>query len=214
MKRRFIVCAISILALCNIVAYAEGNNGASRIPSATTNHSIVAIKTNLLYDAAFLPNLGVEVNVYRNWAVFADVMYADWNLPARHTSWNFYGLQYGARKYFGKKSEQRRFTGHHVGFYGQALAYDLQAGSLGQQTPSINASFGFEYGYSFRISRNINLNAEIGLGYLGGKYYEYIVEDDHDAWKGTIERSWIGPSKASLSLMWLLKPSYKKQNRK
>lgn len=175
--------------------------------------SRVAIKSNLLYDIVALPNLGIEVNIYDNLTIYGDVVYAGWNLPERYLYWNMYGAQYGIRKYFGRASSERSFTGHHAGIYGQALAYDFQAGNIGQQTPEINFSAGVEYGYSFPIALNLNLDVEIGIGYLWGKYYEYVVTDSHNTWRGTIQRAWVGPTKASVSLVWLIK-SKKKQKKK
>jgi hypothetical protein len=89
------------------------------------------------------------------------------------------------------------------------LAYDLQAGNIGQQTPNINMGFGAEYGYSFPLTLNLNVDIEIGFGMLTGRYYEYVVEEGHYTWRGTIQRAWIGPTKASVSLVWLIK-SYKR----
>lgn len=177
--------------------------------------SRVAIKTNLLYDAVLIPNLSVEVNCYRNFTVYADLMYAGLDLPSRHFYWDLYGVQLGARKYFGRIAKKRTFSGHHVGIYAQALAYDLQVGYIGQQTPSLNMGGGLDYGYSFPISAGFNIDVDLGFGFLRGKYYEYIVEGDHNTWQGTIQRSWWGPTKASVSLVWLIKTKkFKKTKRK
>ena len=35
------------------------------------------------------------------------------------------------------------------------------------------------------------------------------MEEGHYTWRGTIQRAWIGPTKASVSLVWLIK-SYRK----
>lgn len=169
------------------------------------NHSYIALKTNLLYDAVLVPDLGLEINVFNNWTVYADLMYACWDIPSRHYYWDLFGAQCGARKYFGRVASQRSFSGHHAGIYGQALAYDLQAGHIGQQTPTINWGAGVEYGYSFPVTLGFNIDVELGLGYIGGKYYEYIVEDGHYTWRGTVKRAWMGPTKASVSLVWLIK---------
>ena len=169
------------------------------------NKSNVAIKTNLLYDAVLVPNIGAEVNCYKNFTFYTDLMYAGWRFPSKHFYWDLYGLQVGIRKYFGRQAGIRSFTGHHIGFYANAFAYDLQAGNIGQQTPSVNLGGGLDYGYSFPITPAMNIDLEFGLGYLGGKYYEYIVEDDHNTWQGTVRRAWFGPTKASVSLVWLIR---------
>lgn len=200
MRRLLLIIGI---ALCAFPVFAQK----SEVPYASplNNHSFVSIRTNLLYDAVLVPNLGVEVNVYDNWTVYGDLMYAGWDMPKRHFYWNLFGTQFGARKYFGAQAAERSFSGHHVGIYGQALAYDLQAGNIGQQTVTINMGAGVEYGYSFPVALGLNIDVEIGFGYLTGKYFEYIVDEEHYTWRGTVNRAWIGPTKASVSLVWLIK---------
>jgi hypothetical protein len=177
------------------------------------NRSHFALKTNLLYDAVLVPNLGVEINIYRNWTIYGDLMYAGWNMPKRHFYWDLYGAQFGARKYFGQQSMERSFSGHHVGVYGQALAYDLQVGNFGQQTITVNMGAGVEYGYSFPVGNHFNIDVDLGFGYLTGRHFEYIVEDEHYTWRGTINRNWIGPTKASVSLVWLINSKNKSDKR-
>lgn len=181
-----------------------------RTYAPVNNTSRVALKTNLLYDAVLVPNIGVEYNIYNNYTAYIDLLYAGLEMPSRHFYWNLYGTQFGIRKYFGKSSNERNFTGHHVGIYGQMLAYDLQAGNYGQQTPGLNIGTGVEYGYSFPIAPGLNVDLDLGFGYLAGKYYEYIAQDGHNTWRGTVRRAWMGPTKASVSLVWLIKPKQKK----
>ena len=173
--------------LCAAPAFAQVETTRITSLKPINNHSYIGLKTNLLYDALMVPNLGAEFNLYNNYSVYADVMCAHWNRPQNHFYWNLYGAQFGARKYFGQQAADRSMSGHHAGVYGQMLAYDLQAGNIGQQTP----------------------NVKIGLGMLTGRYYEYVVEEGHYTWRGTIQRAWIGPTKASVSLVWLIK-SYKR----
>ena len=172
----------------------------------TKELSSFAIKTNLLYDAVLVPNIGIEARVFKSFTVYADVMYAGWNFPEKYIYWNLYGAQFGARQYFGQTSKGRSFSGHHAGAYAQALAYDLQAGNIGQQTTTLHISGGLEYGYSVPVARNLNIDFEMGIGYMTGSYDEYDVHDGHNTWRATIQRKWFGPTKASVSLVWQIEP--------
>lgn len=212
MTKRLVTILFCWIVLCAIPAFAQVEMTRITTVRPLHNHSYISLKTNLLYDAVMVPNVGAEINVYDNCTVYLDMMYANWNKPEKHIYWNLYGLQFGARKYFGKVAEERSFSGHHAGIYGQALAYDLQAGNIGQQTPGPNLGFGVEYGYSFPVTLGFNIDVEIGVGYLTGRYYEYVVEDGHYTWRGTIQRAWVGPTKASVSLVWLIK-SYRRDKR-
>lgn len=203
---RLTAAIIAIFVLCAAPAFAQVEEAGTAVSQPDRKHSFVAFKTNLLYDAVLVPNLGIEFNVYDNWTVYGDIMYAGWDMPSAHFYWNFYGAQFGARKYFGRLAGQRDFSGHHAGIYGQMLAYDLQAGNFGQQTSNINIGAGIDYGYSFPVSNSLNIDVEVGIGYLGGKYYEYVVTEDHYTWRGTIQRAFVGPTKASVSLVWIIRP--------
>lgn len=189
----------------SVFAKTEGFRASKSQNKQTDYYSHVAFKTNVLYDIVAIPNLGVEINLYDNWTIYGEAMYAGWRLPAHHFYWDIFGTQFGVKKYFGPLANRRSFSGHHAGIYGQALAYDLQAGNIGQQTPEINIGAGIDYGYSFPIALGFNLDVEIGVGYIAGKYYEYIVDEEHYTWRGTVKRSWFGPTKASVSLVWLIK---------
>ena len=69
-----------------------------------------------------------------------------------------------------------------------------------------------EYGYSLPIARRWNIDFTIGVGYWGGIYHEYLPEGDYYVWQSTKQRNWIGPTKAEVSLVWLL--GKKNQNEK
>ena len=211
---KLLISLICTLALNCTAAFAQVEGDRAYTSTKVTDYSFVSVKTNLLYDLLLVPNLGLEVNIYDNWTIYGDLMYAGWDMPKAHFYWDLYGAQFGARKYFGAHAAERSFTGHHVGIYGQALAYDLQAGNIGQQTYTINMGAGVEYGYSFPVALGFNIDVEIGLGYLNGKYFEYIVEEDHYTWRGTVHRSWFGPTKASVSLVWLIKTKKKPKNKR
>jgi len=171
-----------------------------------------ALKTNLLYDAALVPNVGAEFHLGRNWSAGANWMYAWWKNDASSWYWRIYGGDIYLRKWFGKKAQEKPLTGHHIGIYAQTLTYDFCTGGRGYMggEPGGNiwdrASFagGVEYGYSHPISRKLNLDFTIGVGYLGGRYHEYLPIDDCYVWQTTKDRKWFGPTKVEVSLVWLM----------
>ena len=173
---------------------------------------VFAFKTNLLYDALLVPNLGIEFYLGKNVSLAANWMYAWWKNDPAHWYWRAYGGDIGLRFWFGKKAKERRFAGHHLGFYGQVVTYDIALGSRGQigGVPGgaiwdrTNFGGGLEYGYSVPVAKRLNLDFSIGVGYLGGEYTEYIPQDDCYVWQATKYRNWIGPTKAEISLVWVL----------
>ena len=175
---------------------------------------LLALKTNLLYDVALVPNIGIEFYLGSRWTVGLNWMYGWWKNDRKHQYWRIYGGDFVVRKYFGRRSAERSLTGHHVGIYGQALTYDFSTGgtgylggvSKGNIFDKAHWGAGVEYGYSLPIGRRLNLDFTIGVGYLGGENLEYKPMDDHYVWQATHRRQWFGPTKAEISLVWLLWP--------
>lgn len=172
----------------------------------------MALKTNMLYDALAVPNLGVEFYLGRNWSVDADWMYAWWKTDRRHWYWRTYGGEIGIRKWFGKRAKEKPLQGHHLGLYGQLVTYDLEMGGKGimggkpggSLWDKANWGVGIEYGYSLPIAYRLNIDFTLGVGYLGGEYWEYKPEDDCYVWQSTKRRRWFGPTKAEVALVWLI----------
>ena len=172
----------------------------------------MALKTNMLYDIALTPNIGAEVYLGRDLSVAANWMYAWWGSDTWRWYWRTYGGDVSLRWWFGSKAQQKPLTGHHAGLYGQVLTYDLLWGEKGYMAgePGGNifdrAAFaaGLEYGYSLPITRRMNIDFTLGMGYMWGIYYEYTPEDDCYVWQTTKNRRWLGPTKAEVSLVWQL----------
>ena len=61
-----------------------------------------------------------------------------------------------------------------------------------------------ESGYSLPVTRRLNLDFTLGIGYLGGKYYKYTPADGCYVWQETKQRHYFGPSKLEVSLVWLI----------
>lgn len=172
----------------------------------------MALKTNMLYDAATIPNIGIEFYLGRNWSVDADWQYAWWKTDRKHWYWRTYGGDIALRKWVGSRAAEKPLQGHHIGLYGQIATYDFETGGKGfiggrpggSLWDKANWGVGIEYGYSLPVARRFNIDFTIGAGYLGGQYWEYTPEDDCYVWLATKQRHWFGPTKAEVSLVWLI----------
>ena len=163
-----------------------------------------AIKTNALYDLLLVPNIGVEFGFGKNWSVGANWMYAWWSNRGKNDFWRIYGGDVEVRRWFGKKAAEKPLQGHHLGVYGQLLTYDFELGDRGYMGGKWNYTFGVSYGYSLPIAKRLNLDFTLGIGYWGGRYKEYLPVEGHYVWQSTKNRRWFGPTKAEVSLVWLL----------
>lgn len=163
----------------------------------------MAVKTNLLYDAALVPNVGLEFYLGKGWSVCGDWMYTWWSKDAKHRYWRVYGGELEVRKYFGRKAAEKPLQGHHLGVYAQGLTYDFETGGKGYLS-DFGYGVGVEYGYSLPVAKRLNIDFGLGVGYGGGKYKVYDPEDGCYVYKETKKRRWFGPTKAEISLVWLL----------
>ncbi len=172
----------------------------------------MAVKSNLLEDVLLVPNIGVEFYLGSQWSVGANWKYAWWSIDSKSYFWRVYGGDVYVRKYFGSKAKKKPLQGHHVGIYAQAVTYDFELGGKGIMGgvpggnifDKMNYGAGVEYGYSLPIAKRLNMDFSIGFGYLGGQYQEYKPMDDCYVWQATKHRHYWGPTKAEISLVWLL----------
>lgn len=172
----------------------------------------VALRTNMLYDALLMPNIGCEMYLGKSWSVAANWLYGWWKTDRRHWYWSAYGGDIAVRKWLGKAAEEKPLTGHHIGIYAQIFTYDFEMGGRGYMGGKpggtiwnkMNHAMGAEYGYSLPIARKLNIDFSLGMGYWGGIYHEYKPRNHYYVWQATKERHWIGPTKLEVSLVWLL----------
>lgn len=165
---------------------------------------LMAVYSNLLFDALAIPNLGAEFYLGKNWSVAANWMYAWWSRDSRHRYWRTYGGDINARYWFGKSARVRPLSGHHVGLYGQMLTYDFELGGKGYLGDRWTWGAGIAYGYSMPLSRHFNIDFTIGFGYAGGEYKKYHPDEGCYVWESTHRLNWFGPTKAEISLVWLI----------
>lgn len=172
----------------------------------------MGVKSNLIYDALAVPNIGVEFYLGKNISLAANWWYAWWKTDRRHRYWRTYGGDMELRYWFGSEARRKPLTGHHIGLTAGILTYDFEWGGRGYMGglpggtlwDKANYMAGVEYGYSLPIARRLNLDFALALGYLGGQYREYIPQGDCYVWQSTKQRNYFGPIKAEVSLVWLI----------
>lgn len=170
------------------------------------------LRTNMLFDAVAVPNIGAEFYVGKNFSVLVGWMYGWWDSDRRHRYWRIYGGELAGRWWFGRKANAKPLTGHHLGVYCGALIFDFEWGGTGYMGGKPGATLwdraivntGIEYGYSLPIGKRLNIDFSIGLGYLGGNYIKYFPFDNDYFRQKEYKLRFFGPTKAEISLVWLL----------
>jgi hypothetical protein len=169
-----------------------------------------ALKTNLLYDAALLPNLSVEWYMGKNWSLLVEGNWSWWTFDRPIQNWWYHRIQVGGIELRKWVKSPYPLHGHALGVYTMLGNYDVRfftkdeytKGSLSYQSWSA----GLSYNYSFPIARRLNLEFGVAFGYMGGRYYEYDYCMTHDHWaqRAMYNRNYFGPTRVGLSLVWLL----------
>lgn len=170
------------------------------------------LKTNMLFDALAVPNLGVEFYLGKNISIAAQWMYGWWDNRPKNYWWRIYGGELDLRWWFGRQAHEKPLTGHHFGVYGGVVTYDFELGKTGYMGglpgktlwDRCNYQAGVEYGYSLPVTKRLNIDFTIGIGYFGGKYIVYEPNGKCYEWQETRMRNWFGPTKAEVSLVWLI----------
>lgn len=172
----------------------------------------MSLNTNLLYDALALPNIGAEFYIGKQWSIGANWLYGWWDNDKSHRYWRAYGGELSLKRWFGHKASEKPLTGHHLGIYGGIITYDFELGGIGYMGgipggtlwDRCNYVAGVEYGYSLPIAKRLNIDFTIGVGYMGGKYVKYEPKNGCYQWISTNRLTWFGPTKAEISLVWLI----------
>ena len=174
----------------------------------------LAAKTNLLYDALTVLNVELELPIRNHWSVAAEYAFPWWEKGNKHCL-QMLNAGIEARYWFrNNRYHAEKLRGHFLGLYGMSAKYDFQWDrDLCYQGEGW--SVGLTYGYSLKLSRHLNMEFSISVGYLSTAYRHYFPADDYsELW---IDRSkqgrlnYFGPTKLKVSLVWPIQIPYNKK---
>jgi hypothetical protein len=175
---------------------------------AKSRYPVFAIGTNLLYDAALLPNISVEAAFNKHFSLQLQAASAWYQTKApNYWSYRLQMLWLEGKYWWGSNPEP--LTGPFVGLYGAVGSYDIRLFPKGGEPlgdlSHFSYSMGLTVGYSKPIGRRWNLEFSLGAGYLTGKYdkYNHSACADCYPWRHSKERRYFGPTKASVSLIYV-----------
>ena len=179
--------------------------------------SILALKTNLLYDAVSLVNFSIEAPLYKD--KFSLLYYHQfpwwtWGENSNEYCVRFLSIGAEARWWF-HPSGKDRFTGHFLGAYSESGKYDFGF----QHEFCYQGEFwtsGLSYGYSMPISKKggVNLEFSLSAGYAKINYRGYLPSEDYSIlWRDLNNKGklyYVGPTKVQISLVVPIRKTHKK----
>lgn len=159
----------------------------------------LALKTNLLYDAALLPNIEVEWLIKRTWSLSLEGGVAWWGKYANERSYRLAMISPEAKLWIRPRAP---WHGFYVGIFAGCGLYDLEKGRPGYRGEGVMG--GVSGGFMWPVSRCLSLEAAIGVGYMFTRYKEYLPVNGHHVYQRTKEIHYFGPLKVKFSLVWRL----------
>lgn len=177
-------------------------------PSASrlTETPRFGIKTNLIGDATASVALGIEFRLAPKWTMDLAVSYNGWDFKDNR-KWKHLLVQPEARYWLCES-----FNGHFFGLHAHWAWYNV--GNLPNppfsETMQNTRYYGYlvgggvSYGYQWILGKRWAMEAEIGAGYAYLWYDKYQCPECGRP-KGSGTKHYFGPTKASLSLIFIIK---------
>ena len=185
--------------------------------------TILALKTNLLYDAVSWLNFSVEVPMGDRFSALYYHQFPWWTWGQAKNEYCMRFLSIGAEgRYWFKpmpreKTENRikrdRLMGHFVGVYAESGKWDFERKrDICYQGEHWSA--GLSYGYAMPIGKRLNLELSVSAGYASIAYRGYTPSEDYEIlWRDPEKVGrwhYFGPTKAQVSLVLPFIIKYKK----
>ncbi|MDR0430874.1 MAG: DUF3575 domain-containing protein [Tannerellaceae bacterium] len=162
----------------------------------------IGIKSNLLYDVTSTFNIGMEVGFAPKWTLELPVNYNPWSFP-KNRKLKHWGVQPEARYWFCE-----RFIGHFIGLHGIVGGYNvggLKMFGIDEHRYDGNLyGGGVSYGYQWLFNKRWSMEATVGVGYVFLDHAKFPC-GTCEAKIGDFTKSWFGPTKAGISLIYIIR---------
>lgn len=178
----------------------------------TNPRTILALKTNLLSDVLTAINAEIEVPIGERFSLSGELTFPWWRGVKSDFTMQILSGQIEAKYWLGDRSRYDVLTGFSAGLYGGLGTYDIQPFSKSGASGDF-FNVGVVAGYAHPIAKNLNLEYEVGLGYVHSDYHIYDMEtvdkygyikEVRDGWEKKRLNS-VLPTRLKVSLVWLIK---------
>ena len=186
--------------------------------------TILALKTNRLYDAVTALNYSIEVPIGDRFSVlwYHQFPWWTWGKADNQYCVRFLSIGGEARWWFwtkprpqkGKSIQRDRLMGHFMGLYSESGKWDFEWGrSICHQGEHWSA--GLSYGYSMPLGKRLNMEFSVSLGYASIAYRKYAPSEDYEIlWRDPVKYGrwhYFGPTKVQVSLVYPILLTTKKK---
>lgn len=162
----------------------------------------LALRTNLLYDLALMPNLGAEWHFGKGWSVLVDYAWANYRFDSGKKR---YGVSQGSaeiRHYLNRPTCEWP-TGFYLGLHGLAGNFNLKFSDTGRQGNHLG--LGLSAGYQVRMSSRWFIDLGAAAGWLHvSKGEKYRTDDNLGLWTEDYTRNSFAPLALRATLVFCL----------
>ncbi len=177
---------------------AAQQNTLADTPSETkiTNDYHLSLRANLLRWATLTPDLGLEWRICPSWSIAVNGSWTSWSWSDKDRRYALWEVAPEVRYYMGEKKAW------YLGAMFKAGQFNYKLSETGKQGDLMGG--GITAGYQLRLNKALNLDFNLGLGYLNADYEKYEVIDGVRVRKGSETKDWWGPINAGVTLVWKL----------
>ena len=161
----------------------------------TTDHHL-SLRANLLRWATLTPDLGLEWRICPSWGIAVNGSWTSWSWSDKDRRYALWEVTPEVRYYMGEKKAW------YLGAMFKAGQFNYKLSETGKQGDLMGG--GITAGYQLRLNKALDLDFNLGLGYLNVDFEKYEVIDDVRVRRGNETKDWYGPINAGVTLVWKL----------
>ena len=175
---------------------AAQQNTLADMPSETkiTNDYHLSLRANLLRWATLTPDLGLEWRICPSWGIAVNGSWTSWSWSDKDRRYALWEVAPEVRYYMGEKKAW------YLGAMFKAGQFNYKLSETGKQGDLMGG--GITAGYQLRLNKALDLDFNLGLGYLNADYEKYEVIDGVRVRRGNETKDWWGPINAGVTLVW------------
>ena len=177
---------------------AAQQNTLADTPSETkiTTDYHLSLRANLLRWATLTPDLGVEWRICPSCGIAVNGSWTSWTWSDKDRRYALWEVAPEIRYYMGEKKAW------YLGAMFKAGQFNYKLSETGKQGDLMGG--GITAGYQLRLNKALDLDFNLGLGYLNADFEKYEVIDGVRVRRGNETKDWCGPINAGVTLVWKL----------
>lgn len=156
----------------------------------------LSLRANLLRWATLTPDLGLEWRICPSWGIAVNGSWTSWSWSDKDRRYALWEVAPEVRYYMGEKKAW------YLGAMFKAGQFNYKLSETGKQGDLMGG--GITAGYQLRLNKALDLDFNLGLGYLNADYEKYEVIDGVRVRRGNETKDWWGPINAGVTLVWKL----------